>query len=275
MATRKKKKNEIAKAKSTTVSTEVYDYGEDAGVGMEITMADLRVPRISLIQGDSRVRFEDEPNYVPGAEEGQLLNSGTKELYNGEEGILIVPAMMKTTLVEFKEDRGGFVAEHEMTSEIGRRFPRGRIKEKGTTDLVKTSTLIAVRLDPETMEVVEYLVIPFTSSKLGAWSSYFTKVQTAKKTKGNPLFSRLVRLISFPDKKGSDRFANYKMFPARNEAGDLTLVESEGCVATSFIAPGSDIFLAARGLRDDFLSGKREAAADGVDGDDRSDSSPY
>ncbi len=258
-----KKANAVAKANPSAVGAP-YDYSQFEGEGMDVTMDDLKIPFLTLVQKDSKVAIPDEDKYVEGAEAGHILNSATKQLFDGGRGILIVPAVMKTSLVEYLPERGGYVAEHEMDSELGRQFPRGGKADNGN-DLVKTKTLFAVIVDDD-LNPIEMAVIGFSSSKLSAWSDYFTAANTAKATKNAPLFSRLIRIavVDAKNKKGL-RYKNYAMFPAVTDVGGLATKQSEGSIATSFVNPEGEAFKAALGLRQDILSGKASADTSGMD----------
>lgn len=261
------KKNEIATTSKNTAVGMPFDYGEDAGVGVDITMDDLRLPLVVLPQTESKVLREGHAKFVPGGAPGKILNTATKEYYDGAKGMLLVPAMIKTSVIEWLPNNQGFVAEHDVNSEIALNA-RANGNKRGDNDLVKTKTMVAVRLDEETMEPIDFVVIPFSASKLAAWSDYFTSVNSAKATKNAPLFAQTVRLITHDDEnKEGKRYKNYAMFAARNEAGELidtskvknkadaAKLAGTAAVITSLIGPDTAAFLAAKQLREQVMSG--------------------
>jgi len=251
--------DKLQKAGETGVALP-YDYSEFKGQGPNITMDDLKVPFISLIQEDSKVRFEDEEKYVPGSEAGDMLNSATKELIKQGETLLLVPAVLRTTMIEYLPDRGGYVGEHEMNSQVAiRGIANGNTNPENGNDLVKTKTLFAIRVDAD-LNPIGFVVVGFSASKLGPWSDYWTKIDTCKATKDLPEFLHLVSL-STKDVKNTkgQRYKNYQMIPARNEAGELTLDPREASILHSMIDPNGAACVAAQEFRKQVLAGKRVA----------------
>jgi hypothetical protein len=75
---------------------------------------DLAIPFLRILQDLSpQVKKKDE-GYVPGAEPGKFYNTVTKELYDGEDGILVVPVYHTPSVTEWKtrEKGGGLVKDH-------------------------------------------------------------------------------------------------------------------------------------------------------------------
>jgi hypothetical protein len=76
-------KKDIAK-KQTTIPDYILESIKKTGgrEGLEnITIEDIAIPRIELIQALSPARIKSDPAYIEGADEGQLFNSVTRELY--------------------------------------------------------------------------------------------------------------------------------------------------------------------------------------------------
>ena len=242
-----------------------FNYGEDAGVGMDVTLDDLRIPFAVLAQTESKILIEGEPKFVPGGVPGDILNSATKSYSKGDVGLLLVPSSLKTTVVEFLPDNQGFVAEHKIDSDIAKSASDNGYKRNGN-DLVKTKTMVATIVD-EDLYPTGFIVIPFSSSKLAAWSSYFTVIDSAKVTHSAPIFANLIRIVSFDDRnREGKRYKNYLMFPARNENGEIIVTEGlsspdrvtasrTGYGIGSLLDPSSPAVLAAKQLREQLASG--------------------
>ncbi len=275
------KKDAVATTPTDTSLALPFNYGEDAGVGMDITLDDLRIPMAVLAQTESKVLIEGEAKYIAGGKPGDILNSATKVYTPGDVGLLLVPSSIKTSVIEWLPDNQGFVAEHEITSEIAKNARANGNKLNGN-DLVKTKTMVATVVD-ESLTPVGFIVVPFSSSKLAAWSDYFTKIDTAKATRTAPIYANLIRLVSFDDKnREGKRYKNYSMFPARNgrgalistkgltSKGDVAEVAALGSVVTSMVDPAGLAFLAAKQLREQLESGvakiDRENTADAGEG---------
>lgn len=272
------KQDKVATTNPNTAVALPFNYGDDAGVGMDVTMDDLRIPMAILAQTESKILIEGESKYVAGGKPGDILNSATKEYVAGDVGLLIVPSSIKTSVIEWLPDNQGFVAEHDITSDVAINARANGNKASNGNDLVKTKTMVATIVD-EDLNPTGFIVIPFSSSKLAAWTDYFTVINSAKVTNSAPIFANLIRIVSFDDKnREGKRYKNYAMFPARNEAGalistkgltskkDVAAVAALGYGIGSLLDPKSDAVLAAKLLREQLASGvakiDREGSAD-------------
>ena len=112
MATKTVKKetntNAVPGARPDYLPKETYDIPVDM------------VAAIKIIQSLSPERMKSDPAFIPGAEEGMLFNSETKELYGGEKGFVVVPLQMRKSYVEWipRAQGGGFVASYGTKEEM-------------------------------------------------------------------------------------------------------------------------------------------------------------
>ncbi len=116
---------------------------EDAGAGFEeATSTSFAIPFLQILQSGSPQCKKSDGAYIKGAEEGMFFNTVTQELYDGEEGIVVVPCHFTNRLVEWKprESGGGFVAEHQ----IGE-TPATTKDDKGRDLLPNGNTLVDTR----------------------------------------------------------------------------------------------------------------------------------
>lgn len=68
------------------------DFGADAGGGMEGTDREsFAIPFLRVLQKQSPQVDEDDPAHVEGAKPGMLINTVTNELFDGDEGVLVLP----------------------------------------------------------------------------------------------------------------------------------------------------------------------------------------
>ena len=114
------KKTAVApvKQKSTALTT-ALDTGmmmADAGIGREnMAVTDMALPYFALLQALSPQVKKSSPNRIDGAEEGDIFNTVTGELFAGEEGLTVIPCAFQKAWVEWtpRDSGGGFVASHE------------------------------------------------------------------------------------------------------------------------------------------------------------------
>ena len=74
------------------------------GLG-DISQKDLALPFLKILAQLSPEVNKRDGKYVEGAEAGMIYNSVTGELYNGVEGINVIPCFYKLEYLEWK-DRG-------------------------------------------------------------------------------------------------------------------------------------------------------------------------
>lgn len=92
------------------------DFFEDAaeGGGFEgVDQDSVGIPFLAILQKNSPQCDPDDPAYNPDAKPGMFMNTVTNELYNGKDGILIVPCAFQRKWLRWKsrETGGGFRGE--------------------------------------------------------------------------------------------------------------------------------------------------------------------
>jgi len=85
------------------------DFERDAGKGFETADKDAyAIPFLIVLQTNSPQVSEGDAAHVKGAKAGMLMNSATKELFDGKVGVLLVPAYYQHRYVEWvPRDQGG------------------------------------------------------------------------------------------------------------------------------------------------------------------------
>ena len=87
----------------------------NAGKGLEnITSEDITIPRLAVIQSNSPQRKKKDEKYIEGAEEGDIFNTVTGEIY--KEPLTVIPCAYRKSYVEWipREKGGGFVQAYNM-----------------------------------------------------------------------------------------------------------------------------------------------------------------
>jgi hypothetical protein len=257
MATRKKtgaKSTAVAKRdpKSGAVALP-HDYGTDAGAGLDLSIDDLLIPFVKLLQNDSKQCCKGDESHIDGAEAGMIANTATTDLFDAEEGMLVVPSARRRTFVEWQPNQGGFVGEHDPRSVVVLKAlasgaKKSELKTEAGNDLQETFSVWGIVLDAE-RNPVGYCVVPFTSSKIKPYRSYWTQIDAAKVCKGAPIFANVMRITSrfVSDHPSGKKFHNYVVKPA------------DGSVLESMLAPDDPAYVAARDLREAIQQGRAKA----------------
>jgi len=96
--------NQVQQKKSAPLPANIFE--EDAAKGLgTIGQQDLALPFLKILGQLSPEVNKRDGKYVEGAEPGMIFNSVTGELYNGVEGINVIPCFYKLEYIEWK-DRG-------------------------------------------------------------------------------------------------------------------------------------------------------------------------
>lgn len=266
MAAKKKKTKSTALVTQNHAVALPFEFGEDAGVGVDLSLDDLLIPFVTLLQDLSDELDEDEDKFIEGVSAGQILNKATKiaidaDIDSEDAGMLLVPALKRRYFAEFLPDRGGFVGEHEPTSAVVRTAltsgaKKSELKTEAGNDLIETFSIYAIQLDANE-NPVGYIVVPFASSKIGAWRDYWTPIDTArvagandtvmKLTDAAPIFSYLIQLRAKFIKGAKGKYWNYVMTPAR------------GGAVESVIPADHAGYVAAKALREAVAAGRAQA----------------
>jgi hypothetical protein len=147
-------KKEVAKKGSTEVAA--FDESvllADAGLGLEnVTKDDIMIPRLSILQALSPQVNKRDGAYIEGAEQGSIYNNVADSVVDGATGITVVPISFRKAHLEWKADRGGFVADHGPSSACLTACERGSRGEYITSEgneIVPTSEFFVFVINAE------------------------------------------------------------------------------------------------------------------------------
>lgn len=112
---KKAETKEVAKAEEETKEVilagntpDDIDFDVGAGAGSEnMTADDIAIPRLAIIQSLSPQRSKTKSEYIDGAEEGMIFDKSTNELFDGEEGVYVVPISFLKSYLEWAPRASG------------------------------------------------------------------------------------------------------------------------------------------------------------------------
>jgi hypothetical protein len=86
----------------------------------DVPVDDQFQPTIKIVQMISNELVEGDPAFIEGARAGMLFNSSTKELYDGKQGLVLIPLQVRKYWTEWipRQQGGGFVAQYETKEEM-------------------------------------------------------------------------------------------------------------------------------------------------------------
>ena len=210
-------KTQIAKKESTALTT--TGYAEMAGAGFEgVDPSHFSPPFINILQSLSATVKSKQNS------DGDIYNTSSCEATPGADGITIIPCAVKHGYVEWRENRGGFVAEHPVSSSVvqkalanpvmepGKKFPTFK---NGNNVLQETFTLYGL-LDRGD-GVLDQVIIPFTSTKITAYRHFMStaigpKLRTENgELKPYPLCAHRYKFTTKADKRASGDSFNWSI----------------------------------------------------------------
>lgn len=246
-------------------------YGADAGLGFENKTTDfVKVPFLRVLQGQSPLVLAG----APGAKAGEILNTGTDEIYpKGTPTFIAV--YVERRYIEWipKADgqEGGFVASHDPSSDLVRKAVNAAggkykpAKAPNGNDLVETFSVYGI-LCVKGMQP-RPAIVAFASTGISHFQKWYGKAdiqmgdgspEFPECKPSYPLFAFEYVLNTVMEKNAKGTFFNFDVVPAG------------GAFKTSLVPYGGPIYKAAKALYNDVVGGKVEVDHNaGLGGNDR------
>lgn len=175
---------------------------------------DIAIPRLVILQSNSPQVLKRESTYVENAEPGMIYDTVSGELWDGEEGIVILPVFFRHTYIEWvtRENGGGFVADH---GSAGKELPTERDPDTGRDMLPGGNQLV------NTLEYIVYLlsdegysqaILTMTSSQLRKGRNWNSNIM---KPLANgvpaPFYARAFRFCTIPESNDKGNWFGWKI----------------------------------------------------------------
>lgn len=214
---------EVLKSQTAiALPVEVQILQQDSGLGREsMGMQDMALPYLVILQSLSPQIKKSSPNKVEGAEEGDLLNSVTQELYTGSEGLLVIPCAFQKAWVEWRDrdSGGGWVASYETDDIMGKCKKNEKgidVRQDNNNNIIPTYYYYVIIVKEN--DSFEYAIVPMsrTQMKRGRkWNMLMTNVQIqgANGPFNPPMFSQKYHLGTEPDGNVKGDWYSYTIKP--------------------------------------------------------------
>lgn len=209
-------------------------YDELGGMGFENTSEkDLSLPFLNVIQLTSNEVKESHSRFMKGAKPGMLVNTSTRELFDGAKGIVIVPLHITHCFTRWaaRKSGGGFKGTLDIDAPEVKAAqaafeknpnPKKRLSEDvllpDGTNIVETYYVFALQLSDDGETPIGGLVIPFTSTKISQYKKgIYTPCYTMKSATGKPmpLFANRLRLSTAAESRSDGDSYNYRIVPLK------------------------------------------------------------
>lgn len=222
-----------------------YVRVEGPGRGSEnVGTEDLIIPRLEIVQALSPAITPNDPGFIPGAKQGDLINSASRKVYG--DSVFVVPVHYSKLWLVWRDRQagGGFLGAYGTPQEAEARAEKEGGQKAGVS-IVDTPTHLCLLIDTKSGEVNEIMIsMPRTKAKISRqWNSMI-------KLAGGDRFSRVYRIGTQSQKNAKGTFYNFTVaqlgFPVRPvyEAAEklyeaIQSGQRKVVMDTRFMSPGS------------------------------------
>jgi hypothetical protein len=176
----------VIKKTKTEVAVRDVDPFADAGMGTENVRAqDLIIPRLTLLHEMSKVTKKNRPEFIRGATGGMFCIASLQKLFDGEEGIHIIPLVYQRRLIEWNPiDSGGGLVRMDVPEEETEGLERknaGVFLTDNDTEIVVTPeyyALVVIEEDGTNIPVV----LSLTGKKAAVSKRWNTLIMSQRQT---------------------------------------------------------------------------------------------
>ena len=238
---------------------------EDAGAGQEnMSQEDMMIPRLSILQdGSAQVKKRDGA-YVEGAEVGMILDNVAKVALDGEKGIEVIPISYRRAHIEWKKDRGGWVADHGSDSSCLESCSRGDKGEYFTdegNEIVPTGEYFVFMINKDGSHTPAVLSMSKSQlKKARQWNTMMNRLQIVANGKQiNPaMFWTSYQLTTVPEQNDQGSWFGWsiKMNHDADSGGIIKKLKN-----------GKEIYLAARNFKAQVAQGEVKVSPESQDDD--------
>lgn len=235
--------NEVPFGQDLVPTVDFSHFAEDAG-DLGFSRDDLAVPFLKVLQSLSPQVQKREAEYIPGAEEGMILNSVTQEVYPGDPGIVVIPVMYAQSFTEWKPKRGGFVKDHGSDASI---LSQTTKNDQNDDVLPSGNTIQSAGM---------YYVLVYNEVTGDVTQAVLSLTGTAQKQSRK--WNTLISSVNITDPKTKRRFAPAMFYMAyrmstvynTNDHGSWFTPEFKPFKPTVELGPtGPDVYMAARNFK--------------------------
>ena len=229
------------------------DFYDEQGVGLEEADSEsYAIPFLQVLQSLSPQLKKKNAAYIKGAAEGDFLQTVTKETFNGEKGVLIIPVHFTRLFTEWvpRDQGGGFRGVHAQSDPIvatGLRDDSGRLHIENGNILTDTRYHYCLLLTEEGPQAV---LLSFTSTQIKKSKQWLTVMRSLKLANKQgrlfnpPTYSHIYRLTTAEESNSKGTWSGVQI--TKERVLDLTS-ESDQL-----------LYLAAKEFREQVAAGKAQ-----------------
>lgn len=198
----------------------------DAGLGVEdVSSQDMAIPFLSILQALSPQLNKHDGSYVSGAEQGDIYNSVTGDVY--KEGVLVIPVAFQRRYTEWlpRTQGGGLVHDYGSDESVTKRAtprPTGGWLMPNGNELVLTANhfCLLVHLGDTSGSPTTYerVVVAFSGTqykKSRRWNTMImaTMIPGPRGLRPAPVFARAYKLDTVPESNEKGSWYGWRITP--------------------------------------------------------------
>lgn len=194
---------------STAVPDYMKKYLGDQRGNEQLSVEDVTMPRLEIVQSLSACREEESADYIEGAKEGLLYNNLTRELYG--QSVILIPIAFKKEYLLWQDLKkgGGFGGAYD--TEALAEAAKATRENPLDWEAVLTHQHICFRFDPET-GTAEEIVVSMARSKLKASRRFNSLIRMVGASM--PRFARMYKISGQKvSNKQNQTYYNYNVEP--------------------------------------------------------------
>lgn len=181
------------------------NYGDvPSNAGMENADRDsFAIPFLQVLQKMSPQLDRNAPEYIKNAKEGDIYNTANGEVYDGGEGIILIPVNFKRSFVAWliREKGGGFKGEYQPTDPIvvtTVRDDKNRnlLPDNNGIQLVDTRLHAVILLNGENPQPALLTTTPTQIKKSKRWMTQMQELQSKDQL---PTFAHAYKFTTVPE----------------------------------------------------------------------------
>lgn len=225
-----------------SLESQLYSYAEEPV--NDISSDIIALPYLNILQAMSPQVQGDKPEYVGGAKPGMIFNNVTKEVFDGKQGVLVVPCAVDHYIAEWRprDLGGGKIGQYAPSDAAAKPVgvdSKGKPINAAGNNLEETISYWIIRVT-EGGAGFEHAVVSMKSTQLKKakrWN-YMLKGYMLKGPNGlrpAPLFSRIFKLTTVSETNKHGSYYNWEVEPVKqvDDAELLSLAHSFRTVVRS------------------------------------------
>lgn len=191
---------------------------KDAETYVDDTAADdIALPRLRILQSQSKQIKKSEAEFIKGAEEGDIFNTLTRDVIPGDQGVVFVPVKRRVVYLEWRdiEAGGGLLNNFGEDPTEYNKYPAN---EKGAhmtgpdTEIVKTYDTFGYLVDTATGRFSEVL-LSMSKTQVKKMKRFNALIRSLLSPQGKtlPEYAGVYKLTTVPEKNDTNSWFNWEI----------------------------------------------------------------